>query len=137
MAGMDDREDPDELITMEAMNGLARIFDRIDEGHVRPILINIALRIRPCFEKVYTQHITVHNSFLNVSFIIVISPQHLYEPLLLICLVHYHNSVMAHQRVPSLSRYKLILLVSCFILTRQIQQLSWLVNHHFKKLVHS
>ena len=52
LAGMDDREDPDELITMEAMNGLARIFDRIDEGHVRPILINIALRIRPCFEKV-------------------------------------------------------------------------------------
>ena len=52
LAGMDDREDPDELITMEAMNGLSRIFDRIDEGHVRPILINIALRIRPCFEKV-------------------------------------------------------------------------------------
>ena len=52
LAGMDDREDPAELITMEAMNGLSRIFDRIDEGHVRPILINIALRIRPCFEKV-------------------------------------------------------------------------------------
>ncbi|XP_011410499.2 PREDICTED: maestro heat-like repeat-containing protein family member 1 [Amphimedon queenslandica] len=51
LAGMDDREDPSELITMEAMNGLSRIFDRIDEGHVRPILINIALRIRPCFEK--------------------------------------------------------------------------------------
>lgn len=51
LAGMDDREDPDELITMEAMNGLSRIFDRIDEGHVRPILINITLRIRPCFEK--------------------------------------------------------------------------------------
>lgn len=52
LAGMDDREDPDELITMEAMNGLSRIFEKIDEGHVRPILINITLRIRPCFEKV-------------------------------------------------------------------------------------
>ena len=52
LAGMDDREDPMELITMEAMNGLSRIFEKIDEGHVRPILINIALRIRPCFEKV-------------------------------------------------------------------------------------
>ena len=51
LAGMDDREDPDELITMEAMNGLSRIFEKIDEGHVRPILINITLRIRPCFEK--------------------------------------------------------------------------------------
>ena len=52
LAGMDDREDPQDLITMEAMSGLARIFEQIDEGHVRPILINIALRIRPCFEKV-------------------------------------------------------------------------------------
>lgn len=52
LAGMDDREDPQDLITMEAMSGLARIFQQIDEGHVRPILINIALRIRPCFEKV-------------------------------------------------------------------------------------
>ena len=52
LAGMDDREDPEDLITMEAMSGLARIFEKIDEGHVRPILINIALRIRPCFEKV-------------------------------------------------------------------------------------
>ena len=52
LAGMDDREDPEDLITMEAMSGLARIFEQIDEGHVRPILINIALRIRPCFEKV-------------------------------------------------------------------------------------
>ena len=52
LAGMDDREDPDDLITMEAMSGLAKIFDQIDEKHVRPILINISLRIRPCFEKV-------------------------------------------------------------------------------------
>ena len=57
LAGMDDREDPEDLITMEAMSGLARIFQQIDEGHVRPILINIALRIRPCFEKVsYLNH---------------------------------------------------------------------------------
>ena len=54
LAGMDDREDPEDLITMEAMSGLSRIFEQIDEGHVRPILINIALRIRPCFEKVGT-----------------------------------------------------------------------------------
>lgn len=56
LAGMDDREDPEDLITMEAMSGLARIFAQIDEGHVRPILINIALRIRPCFEKVSLLH---------------------------------------------------------------------------------
>jgi hypothetical protein len=51
MAGMDDRQDPTDMITMEAMSGLAKIFERIEESCVRPILINIALRIRPCFEK--------------------------------------------------------------------------------------
>ena len=56
LAGMDDREDPEDLITMEAMSGLSRIFEQIDEGHVRPILINIALRIRPCFEKVLARN---------------------------------------------------------------------------------
>ena len=60
LAGMDDREDPEDLITMEAMSGLSRIFSQIDEGHVRPILINIALRIRPCFEKVHIIYILTH-----------------------------------------------------------------------------
>ena len=60
LAGMDDREDPEDLITMEAMSGLSRIFSQIDEGHVRPILINIALRIRPCFEKVCVLRQTWH-----------------------------------------------------------------------------
>ena len=53
MAGMDDRLDPTDMITMEAMSGLAKVFERIEESCVRPILINIALRIRPCFEKVH------------------------------------------------------------------------------------
>lgn len=52
MSGMDDKEDPYDGITMEAMYGLGKIIAKIDEGHVRPILINIILRIRPCFEKV-------------------------------------------------------------------------------------
>ena len=51
MSGMDDKEDPDDYITMEAMSGLSKIITKIDEGHVRPILVNIILRIRPCFEK--------------------------------------------------------------------------------------
>ena len=64
MAGMDDREDPYALITMEAMSGLAKVFERIEEGHVRPILINISLRIRPCFEKVCIRiHLHTHVEF--------------------------------------------------------------------------
>ena len=67
LAGMDDREDPEDLITMEAMSGLSRIFSQIDEGHVRPILINIALRIRPCFEKVGNE--TMHRTSTTITFI--------------------------------------------------------------------
>jgi len=51
MAGMDDKEDPDMKITLEAMSGLSKILSLLDEGSVRQILINICLRIRPCFEK--------------------------------------------------------------------------------------
>eukprot|EP00795_Rhopilema_esculentum_P001016 gene1016-15340_t len=51
MAGMDDKEDPENTITLEAMSGLSRILAQLDETSVRQILINICLRIRPCFEK--------------------------------------------------------------------------------------
>ncbi|ESO87809.1 hypothetical protein LOTGIDRAFT_234834 [Lottia gigantea] len=51
MAGMDDKEDMEDDITIEAMSGLSRILSEIDESHIRAILINVALRIRPCFEK--------------------------------------------------------------------------------------
>ena len=54
MAGMDDKEDPENTITLEAMSGLSRILSQLDEASVRQILINICLRIRPCFEKVCT-----------------------------------------------------------------------------------
>ena len=72
LAGMDDREDPEDLITMEAMSGLSRIFSQIDEGHVRPILINIALRIRPCFEKVGGAALAAH--LHNTCILVVCGP---------------------------------------------------------------
>ena len=52
MAGMDDKEDPEDYISIEAMSGLSRIMLEIDESHIRAILINVTLKIRPCFEKV-------------------------------------------------------------------------------------
>ena len=52
MAGMDDKEDPGMTITLEAMSGLSKILALLEESAVRQILINICLRIRPCFEKV-------------------------------------------------------------------------------------
>ena len=53
MSGMDDKDDIDDMVTREAMNGLSKILKLIDESHIRPILINISLKIRPCFEKVF------------------------------------------------------------------------------------
>lgn len=51
MAGMDDKDDMEDEITLESMSGLAKILAKLDENNVRQILINICLRIRPCFEK--------------------------------------------------------------------------------------
>eukprot|EP00039_Didymoeca_costata_P018820 m.335101 g.335101 ORF g.335101 m.335101 type:complete len:1638 (-) comp17516_c0_seq1:85-4998(-) len=51
MTGMDDRDDPNDLITLEAMRGLSKVLAKVEEDNVRQILINISLRIRPCFEK--------------------------------------------------------------------------------------
>lgn len=51
MAGLDDKNDLNDEISLESMNGLTKIIALIDENNVRPILINILLRIRPCFEK--------------------------------------------------------------------------------------
>ncbi|XP_012944683.1 maestro heat-like repeat-containing protein family member 1 isoform X2 [Aplysia californica] len=51
MAGMDDKEDPEDYITIEAMIGLSRVLGEIQEEHIRAILINVSLKIRPCFEK--------------------------------------------------------------------------------------
>mmetsp|Transcript_7944 Transcript_7944/g.33416 ORF Transcript_7944/g.33416 Transcript_7944/m.33416 type:complete len:974 (+) Transcript_7944:72-2993(+) len=41
----------DEVIAMEAMKGLAKVFELVDESCVAPILVNICHRIRPAFEK--------------------------------------------------------------------------------------
>jgi len=52
MAGMDDKEDVDDVITLEAMSSLSKILSQVAEKDIQAILINITLRIRPCFEKV-------------------------------------------------------------------------------------
>eukprot|EP00040_Diaphanoeca_grandis_P032327 m.195702 g.195702 ORF g.195702 m.195702 type:complete len:1632 (-) comp32581_c2_seq1:207-5102(-) len=51
MTGMDDRDDPNDFITLEAMRGLSKVLAKVEEESIRQILINISLRIRPCFEK--------------------------------------------------------------------------------------
>lgn len=52
MGGLDDKDDPDGDITLEAMKGLCRVLADMDESHLEGALINIVLRVRSCFEKV-------------------------------------------------------------------------------------
>ena len=109
LAGMDDKEDPEDLITMEAMSGLAKIFDQIDEGHVRPILINIALRIRPCFEKVHApMHVHTFLAFYCVS-LAYFSQCPVCVQLHIPSLEAFHGLEMVHLKFPSWSRFKLTL----------------------------
>jgi len=41
----------DQVLAMESMNGLSKIFEVVDESQVAPSLINLCLRIKPAFEK--------------------------------------------------------------------------------------
>ena len=67
MAGMDDKDDMEDEITLESMSGLAKILAKLDENNVRQILINICLRIRPCFEKVGANSNAVYIVFTNFA----------------------------------------------------------------------
>jgi hypothetical protein len=49
MSSIDDQL---EAISLEAMNGLSKVFAVVDETRMAPIIINICLRIKPAFEKV-------------------------------------------------------------------------------------
>lgn len=51
MAGMDEKDDVDDSVTLESMSGLSKLLAQLRGNNVEPILINIALRIRPFFEK--------------------------------------------------------------------------------------
>ncbi|CAF2850281.1 unnamed protein product [Rotaria sp. Silwood2] len=51
ISGLDDRDDKNDLLTLEAMCSLSNVIAVMNEDEVRPILMNVLLRIRPCFEK--------------------------------------------------------------------------------------
>jgi len=50
MSGMDDKDDCEDVVTLESMTGLSKIIAQVSDTDIQPILINVALRIRPCFE---------------------------------------------------------------------------------------
>ena len=46
-------DDPSDGLSLEALKGLRRVLDVVEETAVAPILVNLCLRIRPAFEKVH------------------------------------------------------------------------------------
>ncbi|XP_027949265.1 maestro heat-like repeat-containing protein family member 1 isoform X2 [Eumetopias jubatus] len=50
IGGLDDRDDPHSLVALEAMLGLARLLDLAEPQDLRPVLLHVAIRIRPFFD---------------------------------------------------------------------------------------
>lgn len=50
--GMDDRDDPNNLVALEAMTSLSKLLEYLEERDVRATLLHIAIRIRPFFDSV-------------------------------------------------------------------------------------
>ncbi|KAG9472874.1 hypothetical protein GDO78_016069 [Eleutherodactylus coqui] len=50
ISAMDDREDPDHIVTQEAMSNLSRLLPHVQESDMHSFLIHTAIRIRPFFD---------------------------------------------------------------------------------------
>lgn len=50
--GMDDKDDPDNVVALEAMSSLSKLLDHVEERDIRSMLLHIAIRIRPFFDNV-------------------------------------------------------------------------------------
>ncbi|XP_031465320.1 maestro heat-like repeat-containing protein family member 1 [Phasianus colchicus] len=48
--GMDDRDDPNNLVALEAMTSLSKLLEHLEERDVQATLLHIAIRIRPFFD---------------------------------------------------------------------------------------
>ncbi|XP_014811632.1 PREDICTED: maestro heat-like repeat-containing protein family member 1 isoform X1 [Calidris pugnax] len=48
--GMDDKDDPQNLVALEAMSSLSKLLDHLEERDVQSMLLHIAIRIRPFFD---------------------------------------------------------------------------------------
>lgn len=52
LSGLDDRDDPHNLVALEAMVGLPRLLDLMEPQDLHPVLPHVAIRIRPFFDSV-------------------------------------------------------------------------------------
>ncbi|XP_068035516.1 maestro heat-like repeat-containing protein family member 1 [Anomalospiza imberbis] len=53
--GMDDKDDPSNLLALEAMSSLSKILDHLEERDVQSMLLHVAIRIRPFFDSEHAE----------------------------------------------------------------------------------
>ncbi|XP_071276135.1 maestro heat-like repeat-containing protein family member 1, partial [Agelaius tricolor] len=53
--GMDDKDDPNNLLALEAMSSLSKILDHLEERDVQSMLLRVAIRIRPFFDSEHAE----------------------------------------------------------------------------------
>ncbi|NWV31571.1 MROH1 protein, partial [Grantiella picta] len=50
VGGLDDKDDPNNLVALESMRSLSKLLDHLEEQEVRSLLLHVAIRIRPFFD---------------------------------------------------------------------------------------
>ncbi|NWQ72151.1 MROH1 protein, partial [Neopipo cinnamomea] len=48
--GMDDKDDPHNLVALEAMSSLSKLLEHLEERDIQSMLLHVAIRIRPFFD---------------------------------------------------------------------------------------
>ncbi|KAJ6661488.1 hypothetical protein lerEdw1_014397 [Lerista edwardsae] len=71
VSGLDDKDDPHGLVALEALGSLCRVLACADGREVRPVLLHVAIRIRPFFDsekpELRTASITLFGSLTRFS----------------------------------------------------------------------
>ena len=56
IAGLDDKEDFNNYIKLESLKGFNKLIELIKEDDIRPIFLNILIKLRTYFESVIFNH---------------------------------------------------------------------------------